>query len=39
MPKSTPEHRSVVLLESLAAAAILCIIGIVLFMVFSYRPV
>lgn len=34
----TSDERSVRLLEILAAGAILCIVGIVLFMVFSYRP-
>jgi hypothetical protein len=37
MPK-TSDDRSVMLLEALAAGAILSIVGIVLFMVFSYRP-
>lgn len=38
MPKAT-DDRSVMLLEMLAAGAILSIVGIVLYMVFSYRPV
>jgi hypothetical protein len=35
----TSDDRSVMLLEMLAGGAILCIVAIVLFMVFSYRPV
>jgi len=38
--RSKPDHeeRRVVALEFLAAAAIFCIIALVLYMVFSYRP-
>jgi hypothetical protein len=32
------EDKRVVILEFLAAAAIFCIIALVLYMVFSYRP-
>jgi hypothetical protein len=36
--KPKPEEKRVVLLEVVAASAILCIIALVLYMVFSYRP-
>jgi hypothetical protein len=39
MRKLTLEDRQVLLLELLAASAIFCIVGIVLYMVFSYQPV
>jgi hypothetical protein len=37
-PQSGVEQRKVLLLECIAAAAIFCIVAIVLYMVFSYRP-
>jgi hypothetical protein len=36
--KQKPEEKRVILLELVAASAILCIIALVLYMVFSYRP-
>ncbi len=38
MSKPVSEDRKVVLLELLAASAIFSIVGIVLYMVFSYKP-
>jgi hypothetical protein len=37
--KPEPEERRVIVLELLAATAIFSIVALVLFMVFSYRPV
>jgi hypothetical protein len=34
-----PEERKVILLEFLAAAAIFSIVALILYMVFTYRPV
>jgi hypothetical protein len=36
--KSEPDEKRIVFLEFLAAFALLCIVGLVLYMVFSYRP-
>jgi hypothetical protein len=38
MPKSDLEDRQVKLLEILAATAIFSIVGIVLYMIFQYKP-
>jgi len=34
-----PDERPVIVLEFVAAAAVLGVIGVVLYMVFTYRPV
>jgi hypothetical protein len=39
MHKPDPEERRVLFLEFVAAGAIFLVIGIVLYMVFMYRPV
>ncbi len=38
MATSSPEDRKIVLLEFIAVSAIFSIVGIVLYMVFSYKP-
>jgi hypothetical protein len=39
MPKPELEDRKVLVLECVAATAIFTIVAVVLYMVFSYRPV
>ena len=38
MPKPNLEERQITVLEVLAAAAIFSIVGIVLYMIFRYKP-
>jgi hypothetical protein len=38
MRTSNREERQILLLEVLAASSILCIVAIVLYMVFQYKP-
>jgi hypothetical protein len=38
MAKPGPESRQILLVEYLAASAIFCIVAIVLYMVFAYKP-
>jgi hypothetical protein len=38
MAKPGPDRSGIVLLEYLAASAIFCIVAIVLYMVFAYKP-
>jgi hypothetical protein len=39
MPNSSRENRRILMIEFLAAASIFCLVAIVLYMVFLYKPI